>query len=91
MNFLTIKIESYMGAIFISLLAAFFIGLIFISVKNFGSDVSVINSEQVRIKTVSTAERVLIQNWIKENDVEIPEGVWYKYLLERYPSRPWLK
>ena len=80
-----------MGAVFISLLAAFFIGLMFTSVKNFDSEVTVINAEQVRVKTISVAERELIRTWIKENKIEIPQGVGYKYLLEKYPSKPWLK
>lgn len=90
-NILTVQIESYVGAIFISLLAAFFVGLIFISIKNFNSDVTIITSEQARVKTISATERVLISNWIRENKIEIPEEVGYRYLIEKYPSRPWLK
>ena len=80
-----------MGAIFISLLSAFFIGLLFISVKNFGSDITIISSDQTQVKTISSTERFLIQNWINENKIKIPEEVGYKYLIEEYPSRPWLK
>ncbi len=90
-NFLTIQVESYLGAIFISLLSAFFIGLLFISVKNFGSDITIISSDQTQVKTISSTERFLIQNWINENKIKIPEEVGYKYLIEEYPSRPWLK
>jgi len=90
-NFLTIEIESYVGAVFILLLSSFFVGFIFIAMKNLGSDVVVINSEQVQVKTISVTERVLIQNWLKENKVEIPEEVGYRYLIAKYPSKPWLK
>lgn len=51
-NILTVQIESYVGAIFISLLAAFFIGLIFIAMKNFSSDLTVINAEQAQIRRI---------------------------------------
>ncbi|OGN13425.1 MAG: hypothetical protein A3J47_01570 [Candidatus Yanofskybacteria bacterium RIFCSPHIGHO2_02_FULL_43_22] len=90
-NLLTIEIESYVGAIFISLLAVFFIGFMFTSIKNFNSDVTIITSEQVQVKTISATERELIRSWIRDNKVEIPEEVGYRYLLEKYPSRPWLK
>lgn len=90
-NLLTIQIESYMGAAFVALLAAFFAGLILISIKNFGSEIAILASEQVQVKTISATERVLLQNWIKENDIKIPPKEGYKYLVGKYPSRPWLK
>lgn len=80
-----------MGAIFITLFTVFSIGLIFISIKNFNSDITIITSEQIQVKTISTTERELIRNWISENKVEIPEEVGYRYLVQKYPSRPWLK
>ena len=49
-NFLTIQIESYVGALFIALLAVFFIGLMFIAMKNFDSDVNIINATQTRVR-----------------------------------------
>lgn len=49
-NVLTIQIESYMGAIFIFLLALFFIGLMFIAMKNFDSELTIIESDQVQIR-----------------------------------------
>ena len=89
-NFLTIEIESYMGAAFITMFAAFSIGIIFIAVKNFDSDITIITSGQTQIKTISTTERILIQDWLRESQVEIPEEVGYRYLIKKYPSRPWL-
>lgn len=80
-----------MGAIFIMAFAVFSIGLVFISIKNFNSDITIITSEQVQVKTISATERELIRNWISENKVEIPEEVGYRYLVQKYPSRPWLK
>lgn len=90
-NILTIQVESYTGAVFIALLAAFFAGLIFLSIKNFNSDIVILASEQVQVKTISARERVLLQSWIKENDIKIPPKEGYKYLIGKYPSRPWLK
>ena len=80
-----------MGAIFIGLLATFFVGLIFIAMKNLDSDITIITSERIEVKTISATEREFIRNWIRENNIEIPEEVGYRYLVEKYPSRPWLK
>jgi len=90
-NFLTIEIESYMGAIFIGLLAIFFIGFIFVAMKNLDSDIAIIASDHIEVKTISVTEREFIRNWIRENNIKIPEEVGYRYFLEKYPSRPWLK
>ena len=85
--------ESYMGSIFITALAMFFIGLIFIAMKNFNSDVSILNSQtaQVKVLNLSTTERNLIDNWISDNQVKIPEGKGYRYIIQQYSSRPWLR
>lgn len=80
-----------MGAIFISLLTLFFIGFLFISMKNFNSEMSLIDSISAQIKTISETERSLIQAWIKENQIQIPEGRGYRYIIQTYPSKPWLK
>lgn len=88
---LTARVESYIGAIFISLLALFFIGLIFISLKNLQSDTEILNAQEVRVKNISRTERFLMENWIKENEIQIPEGKGYRYLIQQYPAKPWLK
>lgn len=49
-NPLTIQVESNLGALFVSLTALFFIGLIFIAMKNFDSELTVIESDQVQIR-----------------------------------------
>jgi len=51
-NFLTTQVESYLGVIFISLLTLFFIGLFFIAIKNFNSDLAIINSEQAQVRII---------------------------------------
>lgn len=90
-NPLTTRVESYLGAIFISLLALFFVGLIFISLKNLQSDTEILNAQEVRVKNISATERILMDNWIQENAITIPEGRGHKYLIQKYPLRPWLK
>lgn len=90
-NPLTTRVESYLGAIFISLFAVFFVGLIFIALKNFQSDSDILSAQEVRVKNISATERILMENWIQENAITIPEGKGYKYLIQKYPLRPWLK
>jgi hypothetical protein len=90
-NPLTIQVESRLGATFIFLLAMFFVGLIFIALKNFNSDSIVLESQTSQIKTISNTERYLIGEWIKENQIEVPEGKGYRYVVKQYPSKPWLK
>ncbi len=90
-NPLTLQIESRLGVVYISLLAIFFIGLVFIALKNFNSDSIILNSQSVQVKTISTTERYLIDGWLKENRIEIPEGKGYKYIIQQYPSKPWFR
>ena len=91
-NPLTFHVESSLGAVFISLLAFFFIGLLFISIRNFESDMDVMiaTAANNKVSLVSNSERVLIREWIKDNSIDIPGGSGYKYILRKYPSRPWL-
>ena len=91
-NPLTFRAESSLGAIFVSLLGLFFIGLLFIAMKNFSSDIDVLSVglHNNRIVRVSQAEKFLIQEWIRDNDIEIPGGKGYNYLIGKYPDRPWL-
>lgn len=91
-NPLTFRVESSLGAVFISLLALFFIGLIFIAIKNFNSDIDIMNGtyDNSRIIRVSQTEQILIQAWVHDNNIDVPDGLSYKYLLRKYPGRPWL-
>lgn len=79
-----------MGAVFIVVLAGFFIGFLFISMKNLDSDVSLVNADQSTIRGISSTERVLIKNWVEANNIEVPEGKGYRYIISKYPSKPWL-
>jgi len=92
-NPLTFRTESSLGAVFISLLSLFFLGLIFIAIKNFNTDIDIMtgtHDNSTRINRISQTELVLIQTWIQDNKIEVPDGRGYKYLLRKYPSRPWL-
>lgn len=91
MNPLTVQVESWLGAAFISLLGMFFVGLIFIALKNFESDSIVLNSQSVQIKTIPSTERYLINNWLEDNQIEIPKGKGYRYVIQQYPSKPWFR
>lgn len=90
-NPLTLQVESRLGAFYISLLGIFFVGLIFIALKNFNSDSAILNSQNVQVKTISNTERYLIDGWVKENQIEIPKGKGYRYVIQQFPSKPWFK
>lgn len=91
MNPLTTQVESRLGAAYISLMALFFVGLIFIAMKNFNSDAVLLEADQTRVKTISGTERTLIENWVRENNIELPEGEGYRYLTRKYPNKPWIR
>lgn len=72
--------------------ALFMVGFMFLAVGQFNDDVDVISSyQEAKIKTISQTERVLIEDWVKSNGVTIPEGKGYRYVISRYPTKPWLK
>ena len=91
-NPITVHVESSLGVVFISLIAFFFIGLMFVAVKNFEADIDIMTATSVstKITHLSDSERLLILEWVEYNDVQIPEGSGYKYLVRKYPDRPWL-
>lgn len=91
MNPLTTQVESRLGAVYIVLLTAFFVGLIFIALKNFNSDTIALDSQTAQVKTISNTERYLIDSWMKENEIVIPEGKGYRYVIQKYPSKPWFR
>lgn len=90
-NPLTTQVEARLGAAYVSLLGLFFVGLIFIALKNFESDSIVLDSQSTQVKTITTTERYLINNWIKDNRLEVPKGKGYRYIIQQYPSRPWYR
>ncbi len=91
MNAQTVQVESWLGAVYISLWGIFCVGLIFVSLENFNSDLLVLDSQNVRLKTISNSERYLINSWLEDNQIEVPQGKGYRYVVNQYPSRPWFK
>ena len=89
-NPFTIQVESGLGAIFILVLSIFFIGILFITVKNYDSDTIALGATQTEVKSMSSTERQLIAHWIQDNNIPLPEGKGYRYILAQYPNRPWL-
>lgn len=88
-NILTFHIESWLGAVFVLGLAGFFIGFLFITMRNFNSDMSM-SLQQNTIKIISPTERELMEKWMSDNGIKIPEGKSYLYLIQSYPNKPWL-
>lgn len=91
LNSLTSEVESWLGASFISLFAVFMIGFVFIVLKNFNTDLITLDSSNAQVKTISSTERTLIANWVKENEIKIPRGEGYRYVIQKYPTKPWIK
>lgn len=90
-NPLTIQVESRLGAAYITLLSLFFIGLLFIALKNFNSDAVILEANQTKAKTISNTERKLIESWVRDNNIQLPEGEGYRYLTRKYPNKPWIR
>jgi hypothetical protein len=89
-NFLTFKVESYMGAFFVVALGTFFIILFFLLRQSFEADVDVINANNAKVKFVSVPERNLIDEWAAQNNILIPESASrYRYIINTYPNKPW--
>lgn len=92
-NPFTFQIESYSGAVFMLLVGAFFASFMYIAIKNFDTDIETLDAQHVtaKIKTISPAQRELMEIWMRENGVELPEGESLRWLIRKYPDRPWLK
>lgn len=79
-----------MGAMFVLLLSGFLFGFLYIAVRNFNSDLEIIGAGAAEVRGISATQRQLIDRWVSENDIRIPEGQGYRWLLRTYPSKPWL-
>ena len=95
-NIFTFVIESWIGAVLLGAMSISFIIMLFISMSNFNSDVDILSSNYSSLNTqktsfISPLEKTLMNSWLGENGLKIPEGRGYNYLLEEYPDRPWLK
>lgn len=89
-NFLTYQTESYAGAALIVLFSAFLLGLFFLAVRGFGNDLEMSGDNQTQVLHISDTQRQLMDDWVMENNIQIPPGEGYRYLLRTYPSKPWL-
>lgn len=89
-NPLTLRIESYLGAIFIMALALFFIIFMFSANQSLEADLEVLNAQGAKIKIISSSEKKLIEEWVNQNQIVIPESESkYRYMILKYPNRPW--
>lgn len=89
-NPLTTQVESKMGAVFIGMFALFLAGVLWIAIKNYDSDQIVLDASVTQVKSMSSTERQLIAVWIKDNNIPLPDGKGYNYIIKEYPDRPWL-
>ncbi len=89
-SFLTFKVESILGAIFIIGVAGYFVGFLFVSMQNFDTDIALMDVDSSNIKYITDTERGLIDLWVANNGLSIPEGKGYRYLMSLYPDKPWL-
>ena len=90
-NPLTLEFEGYIGVIFLGAVVALFVGLFFSIFRNYYSDVEILNSTQAQVKSVSPTQRELIDDWIREDNIELPEGMNYRQIIHAYPDHPWMR
>ena len=88
-NFLTYQTESYLGAAFIVLFSGFLLGFFFLAMRGFNADLDIAGDTQTRVLHIPDTQRHLMDIWVKENNIQIPPGEGYRYLLRMYPSKPW--
>lgn len=65
-------------------------GILFVAIKNYDSDQIVLDATATQVKSMSSTERQLIAQWANGNNIPIPDGKGYRYLVQEYPNRPWL-
>lgn len=90
-NPLTVMVESYFGGFIVLSVAIFFGIMIYRVSQDLETDDIIFQSQRATIKTVSSTERALMDGWMRENNIKIPEGKGYRYMKVKYPERPWLK
>ncbi len=74
----------------IVLFSAFLLGFFFLAVRGFGDDLEMSGDNQTQLLHISDTQRQLMDDWVMENNIQIPPGEGYRYLLRTYPSKPWL-
>ncbi len=90
-NPLTFEIESYLGAGFVFLLTVFLVAFLFAVMRNFDAEIDMLNATQTKIRAISPIQLQLMEAWVRENNIEIPQDEGYRYLLRAYPTKPWLR
>ncbi|MEK7151536.1 MAG: hypothetical protein AAB784_02400 [Patescibacteria group bacterium] len=91
-NPLTFQVESWVGSLLVLIFSVFLVGIFLIAMKNFNSDTEILNSSGagLKFKIVSIQEKVLIDSWLAKNNTGISvEDVGYRYLIKKYPDKPW--
>lgn len=79
-NFLTLKIETRIGAIFILFVGALIALTLIRSIHNCNKFISDLNVRAEGIIVLSSKERTIIENWIEENNLNEygdSEGTFY--------------
>ena len=72
-------------------ISASLVGFFIIAVKNFNSDVDILNATGVQVRNISPQEKQMIDQWLEENNTGISvQDVGYKYILNKFPNRPWI-
>jgi len=90
-NPLTQKVESWLGAFIVLSFSAFLVGWFLIAVKNFSSDTDSVNFSALRLETVSPEEKLLIDQWLKQNNLKASQvGANYRRIIQQFPDKPWL-
>ncbi len=89
-NPLAVQIESWFGSLLVLVFAGFMIGFFLISVKNFNSDVDILNSTGTKLIVVSLEERQLIDQWLLDSNQGVSaKEVGYRYIISHFPDKPW--
>ncbi len=90
-NPLTFKIESWFGSVIVLIFSAFLVGWFLIAVRNFNSDAEILNVSGAKLRTVSPEEKSLIDQWLRQDNVGISASeVGYRYIIQKFPDKPWL-
>ncbi len=90
-NQLTIRIETWLGIVLVLAISASLVGFFIIAVRNFNSDVDILNATSAQVRIVSPQEKALIDQWLKDNNTGISAAdVGYKYILNKFPDKPWI-
>lgn len=90
-NPLTFRIESWVGAVLVLGFSAFMVGIFIVALKNFNSDVDILNASGTKVKTIPSYERAMIDEWISKSNIGLSvQEVGYRYILQHFPDKPWI-